>query len=188
MVTDFNTAYRGRMAAVARYRISFGSEKMEEVSEFKYLGTVLHKHGKMGGEIREQVIKVRSVLDSLAGVMKKKTVSMDVKRGLRYSILLPTLTYGSENWTWNEAQQSRVHVVETSYLRGACRVGRWDGLSNKSVFERCGMRGCGSGIGCGVVEWVKRSILRWSDYIERMENEEFVKKVYYSRVAGQHKH
>ncbi len=46
------------------------------------------------------------------------------------------------------------------------------------------MRGRGSGVGCGVVEWVKRSTLRWFGYIERMENEEFVKKVYLGRVEG----
>ncbi len=28
----------------------------------------------------------------------------------------------------------------------ACGVSRWDGLSNKSVYERCGMRGRGSGV------------------------------------------
>ncbi len=87
----------------------------------------------MEGEIREQVMKGRSVVGSLAGVMKGRTVSMDVKRGLRNSIRLPTLTYGSENWTWNGAQQSRVHAVEMSYLRGACGVSRWDGLSKECV-------------------------------------------------------
>ncbi len=42
----------------------------------------------------------------------------------------------------------------------------------------------GSGAGCGVVEWVKRSTLKWFGHIERMENEEFVKKVYQSIVEG----
>ncbi len=120
------------------------------------------------------MMKSRSVMGSLAGVMKGRNVSMEVKRGLRNSILLPTLIYGSENWTWNRAQQSSVRAVEMSYLRGACGVIRWDGLSNESVYERCGMRGSGSGVGCGVVEWVKRSTVRWFDHIERMENEEFV--------------
>ncbi len=69
-------------------------------------------------------MKGRSVVGSLAGVMKGRNVSMDVKRALRNSILLPTLTYGSENWTWNGAQQSRVRAVEMSYLRGACGVSR----------------------------------------------------------------
>ncbi len=55
------------------------------------------------------------------------------EEGLRNSILLPTLTYGSENWTWNGAQQSRVRAVEMSYLRGACGVSRWDGLKNECV-------------------------------------------------------
>ncbi len=40
-VTDFNTAYRVRLPAVARCRIMLGSEKMEEVNEFKYLGSVM---------------------------------------------------------------------------------------------------------------------------------------------------
>ncbi len=41
----------------------------------------------------------------------------------------------------------------------------------------------GSGVGCGVVEWVKGSTLRWFGHIERMGNEEFV-KVYLSSVEG----
>ncbi len=83
----------------------------------------------------------------------------------------------------SRAQQSRVRAVVISYLRGACSVTRWDGVSNKNVYEKCGMRGCGSGVWCGVVEWVKRSTLRWFGHTERMENEEFV-KVYLSSVEG----
>ncbi len=46
------------------------------------------------------------------------------------------------------------------------------------------MRRCGSGVGCGVVDWVKRSTLRWFGHTERIGNEEFVKKVYLSSVEG----
>ncbi len=49
------------------------------------------------------------------------------------------MTYGSETWTWNRAQQSKVHAVEMSYLRGVCGVTRWEGESNESMYERCGM-------------------------------------------------
>ncbi len=77
-------------------------------------------------------MKGRSVVGSCAGVSKGMNVSRNVKRCLRTSILLPTLTYGSENWTWNGVQEPRVHAVEMSHLRGACGV-RWDGLSNEWV-------------------------------------------------------
>ncbi len=36
-VVDFNTAYRVSLPVVARCRIMLGSEKMEEVSELKYV-------------------------------------------------------------------------------------------------------------------------------------------------------
>ncbi len=39
-------------------------------------------------------------------------------------------------------------------------------------------------MGCGVVEWVNRSTLRWFGHIGRMENEEFVRKVYLSSAEG----
>ncbi len=55
------------------------------------------------------------------------------------------------------------------------------------MYERCGMRGRGGGAGCGVVEWVKRSTLRWFGHIERMGNEEFVKKVYLGSVEDTNK-
>ncbi len=63
-------------------------------------------------------------------------------------------------------------------------MSRWDGLSNQGVYERFGMGGRGSGVGCGVVEWVKRSTLRLFGHIERMGNEEFVERVYLSSDEG----
>ena len=49
-----------------------------------------------------------------------------VKKGLRDSILLPTLTYGSELWTWGQQERIKIQAVEMSYLRSALGVTRWD--------------------------------------------------------------
>ncbi len=68
---------------------------MAVVKEFKYLGTVYGRRNK-------RAVKGRSVIGSLARVMKGRNVSMEVKRGLRNSILLQTLIYGSEMCSGNE--------------------------------------------------------------------------------------
>ncbi len=60
----------------------------------------------MDGKIRERAVKDRSVIGSFASVKKERNVSMEVKRYLRNSILLPTMTYGSETWMWNRAVKS----------------------------------------------------------------------------------
>ncbi len=97
---------------------------MEEVNEFTYLGTILCKQGSMEGEIRERTVKGRQVMGALERVMKGRNVSMAVKKGIWNSVILPTLPYISETWTWNAAQQSRIRAVEMSYLRGASGVSR----------------------------------------------------------------
>ncbi len=109
-VVDFGNLYRVSVPMEERCEIVMGGERMEVVKEFKYLGTVFSKHrGK------------------------------EVKRGLRNSILLPTLMYESEMWTWTRAQQSRLLAVKMSYLKGACGVTRWAGESKESIYERYGM-------------------------------------------------
>ncbi len=55
-----------------------------------------------------------------------------------------------------------------SYLRGVCGMTRLDGESNESMYERFGMGSYANGVNCGVVEWVKRNMLRWFGHIERM--------------------
>ncbi len=66
----------------------------------------------------------------------------------------------------------------------ACGVTRWEGESNENVYERCSMGACASEVKCGVVEWVKINTLRWFGHIERINGEEFVKKVYLSELEG----
>ncbi len=66
-------------------------------------------------------------------IMSGRSVSMEVKRDLRNTVIIPTLTYTSKTWAWNESQRSRVQAVEMSYLRSACGVSRMDGVSNESV-------------------------------------------------------
>ncbi len=83
-------------------------------------------------------------MGALERVVKGKTVKM----GIRKSVILPTLSYASETWTWNSAQQSRIRAVEISYMWGACGVSRWDGESNEDMYGRFGMNETAVGMDC----------------------------------------
>ncbi len=61
---------------------------------------------------------------------------------------------------------------------------QWEGESNESVYERCGMSACVNEVNYGVVEWVKKNTLKWFGHVERMGSEEFMKKVYESVLEG----
>ena len=55
-VVNFSTHYRVNVPAVESFEVLL-EERMEEVKEFKYLGTVQCKHGEMEGEIRESYVR-----------------------------------------------------------------------------------------------------------------------------------
>lgn len=42
------------------------------------------------------------------------------------------LSYASETWMWNEAQQSQISTVEMSCVWGAGDVLGWDGETNET--------------------------------------------------------
>ncbi len=66
-----------------------------------------------------------------------------------------------------------MQAVEMSYLRSACGVSRMAGMSNESVYEHFGMCHVGEGEKCGVVEEVKRQMLKWfGQYRSKHSNHE----------------
>ena len=73
---EFDRQYRIRLENERVCKIVLDGKFLEEVNEFKYLGTVLCKHGSMEGEVRERAVKGRQVVGSLGRIkiMKRRSV------------------------------------------------------------------------------------------------------------------
>ncbi len=181
-VVDFVCPYRVGIEWEKECKNFLNGEEIEEVNEFKCLESIMYKHGGTG-EKRERALQGRKVVGSLGSIMNGRSVSMEVKRDLRNTVIVPTLTYASETWARNESQRCRVQVKEMSYLRRACDVSGMDGMSNESVYECFGMCHVGEGKKCGVVVEVKRQTLKWFDHMERLEGK-MTKRVYVSEMTG----
>ncbi len=87
--------------------------------------------------MQEKGLQGGKVIGSLGCMMKGRTVTMEIKKALHDSLIVPTLMYVNE--TWNEGQRSRIQAVEMSYLRGTCGLNKMDDESNESVYGRLGM-------------------------------------------------
>ena len=182
---EFKESYSVRRPCEFNCKIEIKGEQLEEVREFKYLGSVLCKYDTMVSEIRERTMLGRREIGELGSVLNGRGMSMEVKRNLRNSIVVPTLTYGSEVWKWNVAEQSKIRAVEMIYLRAAIGVTRMDRVRNDEVYERCGMAEGLPGVNCGVVNWVNRNALKWYGHVRRIPEERMAKKVYQSKVSGE---
>ncbi len=92
--------------------------------------------------------------------MEQMHLSLRVKKGIRNSIILPTLSYASETWTWNTGQQTQIRAMEKSYVRGACEISRWDQESTENVYESYVKCAAMREVDYGVAELMKHGTLR----------------------------
>ena len=82
----------------ARLNVMLNGEALEEVDQFKYLGSVIAANGGVEADVRHRVNEGCKVLGALKGVMKNRGLGMNVKKVLYEKVVVPTVMYGSESW------------------------------------------------------------------------------------------
>ena len=81
----------------ARLNVMLNGEALEEVDQFKYLGSVIAANGGVEADVRHRVNEGCKVLGALKGVMKNRGLGMNVKKVLYEKVVMPTVMYGSES-------------------------------------------------------------------------------------------
>ena len=157
--------------------IMVGEVKLEEVREFKYLGSILQNDGKVDREVEGRVVAGARVLGATGNIIRGRNVSMKVKKTIFSSVLVPTLAYASETYACQARHKSRMQACEMRFLRAACGVTRRDRIRNDRVRQMCGVKE-------SLVSVVTRSRLRWYGHMERMGRDRLTKMIYDGEVAG----
>ena len=161
----------------ARLNVMLNGEVLEEVDQFKYLGSVIAANGGVEADVRHRVNEGCKVLGAMKGVMKNRGLGMNVKRVLYEKVIMPTVMYGSELWGMKVSERQKLNVFEMKCLRSMAGVSRLDRLRNEEVRERTGVRK-------ELAARVDMNVLRWFGHVERMENERLLKRVMNARVDG----
>ena len=69
-------------------------EALEEVDQFKYLGSVIAANGGEEAHVHHKVNKGCKVLGVLKGLMKIRGLGMNIKTALYEKVVVPTVMYG----------------------------------------------------------------------------------------------
>ena len=160
-----------------RMNVRLNGEMLEEVDQFKYLGSTVAANGGVEADVCHRVSEGYKVLGAMNGVIKNRGLGMNVKRVLYERIIVPTVLYGAEAWGIRVAERHRLNVFEMRCLRSMAGVTRFDRIRNEEVRLRTGVSG-------DLGARVDRCVLRWFGHMERMEDECLVKKVMKGRVDG----
>ena len=118
------------------------------------------------------------VFDALEGVMKNRGLEMNVQKVLYEKVVVPTVLYSSELWGLKLTERQKLNVFEMKCVRSMTGVSRLDRVRNEVVRAR-------PDVGRELVARVDMSVLRWFGHVERMDDEQLLKKVMESKVDGE---
>jgi hypothetical protein len=97
--------------------------KIERVSEFKYLGYTFNERATDKAQVREVVRKANKIVGCLRGIGERKWGGEFGRRMMMFeSMVENVLMYGAEIWGWKE--QEEVERVQEKYLRWVLGVDR----------------------------------------------------------------
>ena len=116
--------------------LKIGSDVLEEVEEFKYLGSVIKYDGSLEREITTRITCAGSAFNKLRNVWRNPAYSLQLKLRLFNSNVLSVLMYGCESWALTKQLEKRIQGFENICLRRILGIQWTDKLTNASIREK----------------------------------------------------
>ena len=91
--------------------IKVNGQKLETVTSFKYLGSVITDEGSKP-EILSRIAQATAALTRLKPVWIDKSISLGSKIRLNRSLVTPIFLYACESWTLTTELQRRIQTME----------------------------------------------------------------------------
>ena len=155
---------------------------IEEVDEFKYLGATLHNKNEMRKEILTRIASANKCYFSLLPIMKKRSLSKQLKLRVYNTIIKPVALYASETWTITKETEHRLLVFENTILRRIsgpvfdANENTWRRRHNNELRAFTNQE--------SIVNCVHRSKLRWAGHVARMDDSRLPKIVLSGKMDG----
>lgn len=114
-------------------------ELIDEVEEFKFLGSYVTSQGDSATEVRRRLGAARTAASKLSNVWKSKDLSTRTKVRLAKSLVWSVALYGCESWTMKKEDERRLSAFEMWLWRRLLCV-RWtDRRTNSWVRQQVGV-------------------------------------------------
>ena len=156
--------------------IELGSLLLEEVDQFKYLGSMVSASSSMTEEIMARIAAASKCSWALNDLIRSKLLTKCTKLQIYVTCIRPVATYGCETWPLTQELERRMLVFEHSILRriyGAVRdevTGDWRRRHNAELRELSHLP--------LITSYIRAQRLRWAGHVARMDPNTLVRQVF----------
>lgn len=154
-------------------QIKCNNINIETVTTFNYLGSIITNDGNIDTELASRMSRSNKLYYALKSILGKKEINKETKTKIYNTIILPTLTYASENWTIQKKHIGKLHAIEMKHLRKIAGKTKWDGVENKKIRDSIKQE--------PITNKIKKRQLNWYGHMVRMDKNQIVKKIWGAR-------
>ena len=105
-------------------------QKLETVTSFKYLGSVVSDEGSKP-EILSRIAQMTAALTRFKPVWNDRSISLSSKMRLMRSLVTSIFLYACESWTLTAELQRRIQALEMRCYRKILRISYKDHVTNE---------------------------------------------------------
>ena len=158
--------------------IKVNGQKLETVTSFKYLGSVITDEGSKP-EILSRRAQRTAALTRLKPVWIDKSISLSSKIRLVRSLVTSIVQYACESWTLTEKLQRRIKAMVMRYYRKILHISYKDHVTNNEVRAKIQQA---IGPHEDLLTMVKRRKLQWYGHVSHSSG--LAKTIFQGTVKG----
>jgi len=144
--------------------IQMNGQTLEEVDQFKYLGSTQTKDGTSVKEVKIRLAQAHAAMTRLSVLWRNKAISFPTKIKLYKSLVLSVLLYGCESWTLTTDLERRIQAFENKCYRRMLGISYREHITNDYVWQRVNIL---AGRQEFLLSTVKRRKLSWFGHVCR---------------------
>jgi len=175
--TEWLLMSRRTDAETAHEQITLRGKPLNRVDKFKYLGSTISSDNECEHDIKIRTASALNSMSSLDKIWRNPKISIETKKRLYKTLILPIALYGCETWILKKNTENKLLVFEMAVLRRILGVSRRERIRNEHIRERLGVR-------TNLVQIVHERQHKWLGHVLRMKNERIAKTVLEGRVDG----
>ena len=122
-------------------QIMVDGEQVEQVKQFKYLGTWLTEDCRSSVDVKCRIALAKVAFNSRKELFTSR-LQMPLKKRIIKTVVWPVLLYGCETWSLRKEEIQRLEVCEMWIWRRITKTSWKDKKSNDEVLKLVGKRRC----------------------------------------------
>jgi hypothetical protein len=158
-------------------QMEINGEKVENVEEFEYLGSLLTWDNSCSKEIRRRINKTTGAMASMKHMWNTGKLTVESKIKLLTTCVFSVLLYASETWTLKEGDKQKLLAFEMRCYRRILRIHWSDMIRNVDIRKQIGAHET-------IIDIIKKRKLRLFGHICRMDDDRLLKHIVFSRING----